>query len=170
MGDPAGVGPVIASKAYEVVWAKDGRPFYVIAAPGALDHTSAAIVPIDDPSEAGSAFVDGLPVSTLPGARLYFNRATRPPQQRRRSWSRFVSRLNTRARGRQPPVVTNPIAKALLYRAGFKHPGHTEYLAELAADGGATPRPIMMLVGGGLRVALATISSPACQRCIDTDH
>ena len=31
--------------------------------------------------------------------------------------------------------------EALLYRSGFKHPGHTEYLAELCADGGPAPRP-----------------------------
>ena len=35
--------------------------------------------------------------------------------------------------GRASAVVTNPIAKNVLYRAGFRHPGHTEYLAELAA-------------------------------------
>ena len=35
--------------------------------------------------------------------------------------------------GRASAVVTNPIAKSVLYRAGFRHPGHTEFLAELAA-------------------------------------
>ena len=65
--------------------------------------------------------------------------------------------------GHAAAVVTNPIAKALLYRAGFKHPGHTEFLAELAADGGPAPRPVMMLSGGGLRVALATIHTPLAQ-------
>ena len=38
--------------------------------------------------------------------------------------------------GRAGAVVTNPIAKSVLYRAGFRHPGHTEFLAELAANGG----------------------------------
>ena len=36
--------------------------------------------------------------------------------------------------GRAAAVVTNPIAKNVLYRAGFRHPGHTEFLAELAAE------------------------------------
>jgi 4-hydroxythreonine-4-phosphate dehydrogenase len=160
MGDPAGVGPVIASKAYEVVWAKDGRPFYVIAAPGALDHTGAAIVPIDDPSEAGSAFVDGLPVLTLPGAPLVFQPGHPDPATAPAIVESIRLAVEHTRTGKAAAVVTNPIAKALLYRAGFKHPGHTEYLAELAADGGATPRPIMMLVGGGLRVALVTIHRP----------
>src|SRR6476646_10212489 len=42
-------------------------------------------------------------------------------------------------------VVTNPIAKSVLYRSGFRHPGHTEYLAELAAENGRVPQPVMML-------------------------
>ena len=36
------------------------------------------------------------------------------------------------ARAAPRAVVTNPIAKSVLYRAGFNHPGHTEFLAELA--------------------------------------
>ena len=58
-------------------------------------------------------------------------------------------------------LVTNPINKALLYGAGFAYPGHTEYVAHLCAEPHAKPpRPVMMLVGGGLRVALATIHMP----------
>ena len=34
--------------------------------------------------------------------------------------------------GRAAAVVTNPIAKSVLYDAGFAFPGHTEFLAELA--------------------------------------
>ena len=37
--------------------------------------------------------------------------------------------------GRAAALVTNPIHKDSLYRAGFHHPGHTEYLAELAGGG-----------------------------------
>jgi 4-hydroxythreonine-4-phosphate dehydrogenase len=45
----------------------------------------------------------------------------------------------------------------VLYRAGFLHPGHTEFLAELAADGGATPQPVMMLWSPALAVVPVTI-------------
>ena len=37
-------------------------------------------------------------------------------------------------------VVTNPIAKATLYAAGFKFPGHTEFLGALASAIGASRR------------------------------
>ena len=59
--------------------------------------------------------------------------------------------------GRAGAVVTNPIAKNVLYRAGFRHPGHTEYLAELAATDGHTPQPVMMLWSPALAVVPVTI-------------
>jgi 4-hydroxythreonine-4-phosphate dehydrogenase len=62
--------------------------------------------------------------------------------------------------GRASAVVTNPIAKSVLYRAGFRHPGHTEFLAELAATGGHTPQPVMMLWSPALVVVPVTIHLP----------
>ncbi len=54
--------------------------------------------------------------------------------------------------GEAAAVVTNPISKAVLYAAGFPHPGHTEFLGELT---GGTP--VMMLAAPALRVVLVTI-------------
>ena len=51
-------------------------------------------------------------------------------------------------------IVTNPIAKSVLKRAGFPHPGHTEYLAALTGGSG---REVMMLAGPSLRVVPVTI-------------
>jgi len=43
-------------------------------------------------------------------------------------------------------MVTNPIAKAVLYRTGFAEPGHTEYLARLSEEAtGRAAHPVMML-------------------------
>ena len=56
--------------------------------------------------------------------------------------------------GRAAALVTNPINKDALYRAGFRHPGHTEYLAELADS---TQPAVMMLAGAELRVVPVTI-------------
>jgi 4-hydroxythreonine-4-phosphate dehydrogenase len=50
-------------------------------------------------------------------------------------------------------MVTNPINKAALYAAGFRHPGHTEFIADLC--GGAMP--VMMLASERLRVVPVTI-------------
>ena len=49
-------------------------------------------------------------------------------------------------------LVTAPVQKSVLNDAGIAFTGHTEYLAERTA----TPLVVMLLVGGGLRVALAT--------------
>jgi 4-hydroxythreonine-4-phosphate dehydrogenase len=59
--------------------------------------------------------------------------------------------------GRASAVVTNPIAKSVLYRAGFNHPGHTEFLAELAGRNGPVPQPVMMLWSPTLAVVPVTI-------------
>src|SRR5207302_1577756 len=56
--------------------------------------------------------------------------------------------------GRAAAVVTNPINKDALYRAGFRHPGHTEYLAELA---GAAAGAVMMLASPQVRAVPVTV-------------
>jgi len=53
-------------------------------------------------------------------------------------------------------VVTAPVHKGIINDAGFSFTGHTEYLA----DRSGTKRVVMMLAGGGLRVALATTHLP----------
>lgn len=53
-------------------------------------------------------------------------------------------------------MVTAPVHKGVICDAGVPFSGHTEYLAEATA----TARVVMMLVGGGLRVALVTTHLP----------
>jgi 4-hydroxythreonine-4-phosphate dehydrogenase len=65
--------------------------------------------------------------------------------------------------GSAAAVVTNPIAKSVLYAAGFTHPGHTEYLAELAErhQPSAVPAlPVMLLWSPELSVVPVTIHLP----------
>ncbi len=55
-------------------------------------------------------------------------------------------------------VVTNPITKEILYAAGFRHPGHTEFLGELAERHWSVQvRPVMMLWSPTLAEVPATI-------------
>jgi 4-hydroxythreonine-4-phosphate dehydrogenase len=53
-------------------------------------------------------------------------------------------------------LVTAPVHKGVINDAGFPFTGHTEFLAELTG----TSQVVMMLVGGGMRVALATTHLP----------
>ena len=66
--------------------------------------------------------------------------------------------------GRASAVVTNPIAKSALYKAGFEFPGHTEYLAALAERFAPGPhRAVMMLAGPDLRTVPVTIHIPLAE-------
>jgi len=53
-------------------------------------------------------------------------------------------------------MVTAPVHKGIINDAGMVFTGHTEFLAELTQ----TPQVVMMLIGGGMRVALATTHLP----------
>jgi 4-hydroxythreonine-4-phosphate dehydrogenase len=60
--------------------------------------------------------------------------------------------------GRMDALVTAPISKAAIARAGSPFPGHTEMLAALTAAPGAAPRhPVMMLAGPSLKVVPLTV-------------
>jgi len=54
-------------------------------------------------------------------------------------------------------LITAPINKAAMMSVGFKHPGHTEFLAHLCSDGSDEPTPIMMLANSDLRVVPLSI-------------
>ena len=159
MGDPAGVGPAITVAAWRALHDDPSLAFYVIGAPD-LYRGKCPVQEISAPSEAAKVFGAALPVlplAGLPPVTPGKPDAATAPAIITAIESGVHHVLNGQARG----LVTNPINKALLYEAGFRHPGHTEFIAELCAPAGAEPlRPVMMLTGGGLRVALATIHQP----------
>jgi len=53
-------------------------------------------------------------------------------------------------------IVTAPVHKGVINEAGIQFTGHTEFLAQQTN----TQRVVMMLVGGGMRVALVTTHIP----------
>jgi 4-hydroxythreonine-4-phosphate dehydrogenase len=61
--------------------------------------------------------------------------------------------------GEYQAMVTAPVQKSVINDAGIPFTGHTEFLAEKAG----APHVVMMLVGGGLRVALATTHLPLAE-------
>ena len=159
MGDPAGCGPQITLRAWQTLSADPGTtPFYVTGDP-AIYGDAAAI--IERPADAARVFEDRLPVLPL-GTTLPSFKTGTPDSALAPAIIESIDRaMADNFAGLAGGVVTNPISKAVLYNAGFRHPGHTEYLAELCeAETGQASPPVMMLVGGGLRVALATIHVP----------
>ena len=165
MGDPAGIGPELALAAWRDRTPE--APFVVFAAPGILAaaaRRAGLAVPIieTDPAGAGAAFPAGLPVVPLksavedaPGCTDAANAAATIE-----SIERAVEAVH---QGEARALVTNPIAKAMLYQAGFKHPGHTEYLGELARAWGAPAFPVMMIWSETLKVVPVTIHIPLAE-------
>jgi 4-hydroxythreonine-4-phosphate dehydrogenase len=140
-------------------------PFFIVADPGVLRTAAtrlgadAPIVPAA-PEEAAKAFATALPVVPLAESVAVTPGAPDP-----RSAPGTIAAIETAVAltraGRAGAVVTNPIAKHLLHAAGFSHPGHTEFLAALAAgEDGTVPRPVMMLWCDALAVVPVTIHIP----------
>ncbi|WP_300378430.1 4-hydroxythreonine-4-phosphate dehydrogenase PdxA [Henriciella sp.] len=159
MGDPAGCGPQITARAWNTLRRESRRtPFYVIADPALFACETQVI---QDPAETGTYFDDALPVLPLSG-RLPVVQPGTADSAAAASILESIERATRHAlEGYSAGVVTNPISKAVLYSAGFRHPGHTEYLAAICEDVTGEPNPpVMMLAGGGLRVSLVTIHVP----------
>lgn len=121
------------------------------------------VVRIDHPSDARAAWTHGLPVIDTGADPGPVQVGVPSPAAAPAITGSIKAAVSATLAGETAAIVTNPISKAVLYEAGFGHPGHTEYLAALTAGDGPAPRPVMMLVGGGLRVALATIHLPLRQ-------
>jgi 4-hydroxythreonine-4-phosphate dehydrogenase len=160
-GEPAGIGPDIAISAWLRRSEFNLPPFYLLGDRAFFAERASVLglqVELVDstPEAAPTAFPHALPVVTT-GQRA----TARPGQPDATSAAAAMASIrqavsDVRA-GRASAVVTNPIAKSVLYRAGFRHPGHTEFLAELAADGGRPPQPVMMLWSPALAVVPVTI-------------
>lgn len=162
MGEPAGIGGDIVLKAWAARRTDGVPPFVVLDSPdrlGELARRTGLDVPVravERPEDAAAVFTDALPVLPLelPAPVV----PSRPDPANGGAVIAAIDRAVELVRaGRAAAVVTNPIQKSALYAAGFRHPGHTEYLAHLA---GMAEEPVMMLEGGGLRVVLATIHLP----------
>ncbi|MGP9819066.1 4-hydroxythreonine-4-phosphate dehydrogenase PdxA [Salinarimonas sp. NSM] len=163
LGDPAGIGPEIALAAWRSRAAHGLAPFALI---GDVDHLAGVAralgiaVPVRAISaieEAPALFDEALPVLPLEaGVRA---EPGRPDPANAPAILESIERAVALARaGRAGAVVTCPIAKAVLYEAGFAHPGHTEFLAALAAEPGAQPPlSVMMLWSEGLAVVPVTV-------------
>ncbi|MEC8083257.1 MAG: 4-hydroxythreonine-4-phosphate dehydrogenase PdxA [Pseudomonadota bacterium] len=158
-GEPAGVGAEIVLKAK--LRRADLPPVVLHEAPErvaaiAADHDwPIKVVPIERLDQASGLANDELaiyplafPAPPTPGRLDTANASTVIDSIRRA--------VDLVGLGEAAAMVTLPIQKKVLYDAGFSHPGHTEFLAELAGVDSVA----MMLAVPGLRVVPATIHMP----------
>jgi 4-hydroxythreonine-4-phosphate dehydrogenase len=165
LGEPAGIGPDITLAAWQRRAELALPPFYLLADPDFLDRRARRLglkIPLRvvEPEGAASAFAAALPVVALA------EKVTAEPAHPDASSAPAAIASIRRAvadvfAGRAHAVVTNPVAKAVLYRTGFAEPGHTEYLAKLAQEHtGRAAHPVMMLWSPELAVVPVTIHLP----------
>ncbi len=164
-GDPAGIGPDITLAA----WLRRGElalpPFLFLGDPSVLAARALQLnldVPLReaDASTAIGVFAEALPV--LPIAAGMTVAAGEPHVATAKGTIAAIeTAVSLSMNGDTSAVVTNPIAKSVLYDAGFGFPGHTEFLADLAARATGKPvMPVMLLAGPKLRAIPVTIHIP----------
>ncbi|KXG86453.1 4-hydroxythreonine-4-phosphate dehydrogenase [Agrobacterium bohemicum] len=164
-GDPAGIGPDITL----VAWAKRKEfglpPFILVGDPDVIASRGHLLginanVTICEPEQTTSIFPDALPVFPIPVG--FEVQVGQPHVGAALSTIKAIeTAVSLTVEKRTSAVVTNPIAKSVLYEAGFGFPGHTEFLAELANKlTGRVCKPVMMIAGPKLRVVPVTIHIP----------
>ena len=164
MGEPAGIGPDLILTLYAHRQALNLPPFVVYGHANFL-KARAHRLGLDIAIEAVGAdaavetFAQALPVAHIEGMV-----ADLPGVADEHAASVVINAISEAVQaamtGHCRAVVTAPIHKGALYHAGFRYPGHTEFLADLCAMGGKPRLPVMMLAHEDLRAVPLTIHVP----------
>ena len=154
-GEPAGVGPDLCAALPRRDWPARLVVLGDRALIAARVHAVEPSVEVIDYQPGGSARPGAIEVLHVPLA------APAVPGRLDATNGRYVLDILDRAiagckSGEFAGMVTAPVHKGIICDAGVPFSGHTEYLAEATG----TPLVVMMLVGGGMRVALATTHLP----------
>ena len=159
-GDPNGIGPEVALRALRdpEVQAK-ARCILLGSAPvlqAQAEHLSLGPIHVlatpDKASPEGSSPV----IDVLSGEAPGFTFGAITAEGGRQAMRAVEVAVDGCLAGTFDGMVTAPISKEAIQQAGYVFPGHTEFLAERTG----TERFVMVLVSGGLRVALVTIHVP----------
>jgi 4-hydroxythreonine-4-phosphate dehydrogenase len=165
LGEAAGIGLDITLVAWHRREALALPPFYILADPNALTRRARQLglqTPLAEvaPAETHEAFARALPVVPLPlpaTAQAGIPDDTSAPA----AIASIKMAVDDVIAGRAAALVTNPVAKNVLYRAGFPDPGHTEFLGRLAKEKLAFPAyPVMMIWSPELAVVPVTVHQP----------
>jgi 4-hydroxythreonine-4-phosphate dehydrogenase len=165
LGEPAGIGPDLALAVWHRRAEFDIPAFYIVADPQFLKrraHRLGLDIPIStvSPAATGATFPSALPVVPLD-----VKATAKPGHPDRSSAPAAIASIRHAVAdvlaGEAAAVVTNPVAKNVLYKSGFAEPGHTEFLAKLVEEAtGKSLRPVMLLWSPELAVAPVTIHLP----------
>jgi 4-hydroxythreonine-4-phosphate dehydrogenase len=159
LGDPAGVGPEIVAKAWELRQSAAIPPFFAIGRPAAIKAVwNGPLEIIGSPADAEHCFAHALPMLQVGSPGVKINPGQPCLEGARNALDALEMAVGLTRSGVAGALVTGPISKAQLYAVGFTHPGQTEFIAErcgVSADTAA-----MMLVGPSLRTVPITSHIP----------
>jgi 4-hydroxythreonine-4-phosphate dehydrogenase len=165
LGEPAGIGPDLTLAVWQRRTELDVPVFYLIGDAEFLRNRARVLrldVPLTvvTPEQANAAFERALPVVPL-GMSVTATPGKPDASSAPAAIASIRRAVGDVMTGRAAAMVTNPVAKNVLYRSGFAEPGHTEFLATLAAETIGKPvRPVMMLWSAELAVVPVTIHLP----------
>ena len=145
LGEPAGIGPDITLAAWMRRRELDLPAFYVVGDPQALARRAKKLgldVAVETATPASAAAIFG---RALPIVALGIAATASPGQPDATSAPAAIASIDRAVAdvlaGAASAVVTNPIAKSVLYKSGFAEPGHTEYLARAVVSSAPAIRP-----------------------------
>jgi len=158
LGDPAGVGPEIAAKAWQRRVEEGLHPFFVVGDVRSIEAVwSGPVARISGPEEAPEVFANALPLIQLEDAGEITPGEPNTPGARC-SLDSLELAVGLARSGAACGLVTGPVSKSQLYGIGFSHPGQTEFVAERC--GIARENVVMMLAGPTLRTVPITTHVP----------
>ena len=165
LGEPAGIGPDLTIQ----LWRRRAElrlpAFYIIADPEFIKRRAHLLgwdidVRVVAPAQASETFAHALPITSLG-----IPTTAAPGEPDASSAPAAITSIRRAVAdvlaGKTAAIVTNPVAKNVLYRSGFAEPGHTEFLAKLVEEATGKPiKPVMMLWSPELAVVPVTIHLP----------
>lgn len=160
MGEPSGIGPDLILRLFSQRAELKLPPFVVYGNAAFLKARAARLALAVEFGPADADFATTLPVADIDG--MVPDHPGEPtPLSGKVVMEAIALAVADTLHGTCRGLVTAPIHKGVLYSAGFKYPGHTEYLAALCATPGNAPRlPVMMLAHEDLRAIPLTIHVP----------
>ncbi len=161
-GDPGGIGLDIAIGAWLKRREENLPPFHLLSQPEIVSARARLLglsveIATIEPCQTAEVFDEALPIVTI-DRELVATPGCSMPENAAGILASIDKAVASTMAGDTGAVVTLPIAKKPLHDAGFKFPGHTEYLAYLAQQyTGDTVKAVMMLAGPELRAVPVTI-------------
>ena len=165
LGEPAGIGPDLTIQLWRRRVELQLPAFYLVADPEFIKRRAHLLgvnvaLSVVTPAQACETFRRALPITPLDAPTTA--EPGKPDASSAPAAIASIRRAVTDVMaGSAAAIVTNPVAKNVLYRSGFAEPGHTEFLAKLAQVAiGKAIRPVMMLWSPELAVVPVTIHLP----------